>query len=99
MIKKYDSVAYDLGTYTDSLDGEVYRLNVAHDPLDLCTEIYSYKEHDNEQLSSLEIVNIPNHKLRELIEALQGCREKAAEAEIGKMLHSTFNYHGAFNND
>lgn len=92
MIKKYDSVAYDLGTYTDVMDGEVYRLSVAHDPLDLCTEIYSYKEYENDQLSSIEIVTIPNHKLRELIRALQGCREKAAEAEIETMIHSTFNY-------
>lgn len=99
MIKKYDSVAYDLGTYTDSMDGEVYRLSVAYDPLDLCTEIYSYKEYDSDQLSSIEIVTIPNHKLRALFAALQGCNEVATETETKKRISYTVDYKGAFNND
>lgn len=80
MTIKYEAVAYDLGKFTDSLDGEVYRIQMSYEPLDSQTVIYTAKEYVDPKLDSLEMVLIPNHKLDQLIKALLEIRIMASDS-------------------
>ncbi len=80
MTIKYEAVAYDLGKFTDSLDGEVYRIQMSYDPIDSQTVIHTTKEYVDPKLDSLEMVLIPNHKLDQLIKALLEIRIMASDS-------------------